>query len=76
MQQNQLTLGFAGKHSMALTWGFSEFLVENNQWIISFINGDHDRWINGEDLIYEYVHFTKDEIRGWIMKSDRLSPIV
>ena len=32
----------------------------------SFINGDHDRWINGEDLIYEYVHFTKDEIRGFI----------
>ena len=41
--------------------------------LLSFINGNHDRWINGEDLKYEYVHFTNDDVRG--LKIENLSDI-
>ena len=66
MQPNRSTLGFGGKHSMALIWGFENFSNLNYQQnLFSYINGDHDRWVNGEDLKFEYAYFTKDYgVRG------------
>ena len=64
MQRNLPTLGIAGKHSMALIWGFYFSDLSCQQKLLSYINGDHDRWVNGEDLKFEYVHFTKDGVRG------------
>ena len=37
--------------------------------ILSFINGDHNRWINDADLKYEYAYFTKDKVRGKQIKN-------
>ena len=33
--------------------------------MISFMNGmNDDRWVNGEDLKFEYAYFTKEKILG------------
>ena len=36
----------------------------NKEKLFSFINGEHDRWVNGEDLKFEFTHFTRHGVRG------------
>lgn len=33
------------------------------------MNENSDRWVNGEDLKYEYAYFTTEEIRGENIKT-------